>query len=96
MVMKSIKFITIILFTLIININKLNASDKKIMIFDPEQHYGFNFYSLVQAIYPDSINIIFALDSTINNYDALFMFLADNYNEHIIDSTESELLLNSS
>jgi hypothetical protein len=74
-------------------IDLLNANDKKIIIFDPEFNHGINFYNTVQTIYHDSVNIIFTLDSSINDYDALFMFLADGYNEHIIDSTESELLI---
>ncbi len=92
--MKRIKLITIILFTFVILSNLLYANDKKIMIFDPQLYHGLNFYYDVQTIYHDSVNIIFTLDSTINNYDALFMFLADDYNEHLIDSTESELLIN--
>lgn len=64
------------------------------MIFDPIYHNYQHFHETLQSVIQDSITIIHSLDSSILNYYGMFMFLSDGNNEHIIDSTESELLIN--
>src|SRR4030043_1411995 len=74
-------------------VNILYSDDKKLIIYDPLHHHGINFYSTVKSIFPDSVRVIFNLDSTINNSDALFIFLSDDTNEYIMEATEGDLLI---
>ncbi len=92
--MSSKKLLPLIIFVLLFMCKLIKAEDKKILIFDPISHNYQHFHETLQSVIQDSITVIHSLDSTILNYYGMFMFLSDGNNEHIIDSTESELLIN--
>lgn len=92
--MSNKKLLPLIIFVLLFICKFIKAEDKKILIFDPIYHNYQHFHETLQSVIQDSITIIHVLDSSILNYYGMFMFLSDGNNEHIIDSTESELLIN--
>ncbi len=63
------------------------------IIFDPLQYHGLNFYHAVRPIYSDSIRVIFELDSTIYHSEAIFIFLSNDTNEYILRASEGESLI---
>lgn len=88
-----IRNLSVIIIIIFILVDSLYSINKRVIIYDPLHHHGTNFYNTLKSIYPDSARVIFDLDSTIFDSDALFIFLSNDTTEYILNSVEGDLLI---
>ena len=89
----NIRNLSKIIIVMFLPANILYSTDKNIIIYDPLYNHGINFYNTLKSIYPDSTHVIFNLDTTICDSDALFIFLNNDTNEYILNEAEGNLLI---